>query len=366
MVVATEQGHIDIWDIESKERQRRIEAGLGIVRTASLSPDGGTVALGTVRSEVGQWDIQTGRKKLTELVGHHSKLTSVVYSTDGRVIATGARDGEVRLWDARTGRQLRKLDSSPYCLLALDPTTSRLASAGKFRGVVHIWDIETGKRLHVLDRGEKRVRQIAFSHNGKHLVTVGSNTNAFRSSRPVTDTLHVWDVETGEHLRQFEFTAASTESMTLLPDDRSVILGAAYDADSRAIQVRDLKTGNQLASVRGHVSSVNSLAYANGVVASGCRDKTIRLWNPVTWETVDVMQGHKEAVTCVAFSSDGSRLASSDKGGSIRLWNVETQMQVHEFRGHEYPCSSLCFFAGRQEAGDGNGERHCVGMGCAS
>ncbi|MFG2871077.1 WD40 repeat domain-containing protein [Streptomyces sp. NPDC048338] len=40
------------------------------------------------------------------MVGHRSGVTSVVFSPDGRTLATGSMDQTVRLWDLATGRQI--------------------------------------------------------------------------------------------------------------------------------------------------------------------------------------------------------------------------------------------------------------------
>jgi len=343
LVSATENGSIDIWDVGTGVRRQTITAGLGIIRRAALTPDGKTVAIGAVSSEIGQWDIETGQKKLAELVGHSREISSVVYAPDGKLIATLADNGEVRLWDAATGKQRRQMKSSYSGHLAFDPTGKQLATGGQGSGAVDLWDVHSGERTRVLTQGEKTVRQVGFSPNGSYLVTVGSNSQASWSSRPITDQVHVWDAMTGQHIRQFELAAPSTESMLLLPGDRSVVLGAAYSAESKGMQVLDLETGAQTGVAIGHASSVNSLAYGNGLVASGSRDKTVRLWDPATWKEVAVLQGHEDTVQSVAFSPDGKWLASCDLAGSVRVWNVETCKQVHEFPGQGYGTMSVCF-----------------------
>ena len=163
------------------------------------------------------------------------------------------------------------------------------------------------------------------------------------TSRPVTDNVHVWETATGEHLRQFEFSAPTTESMMLLPGNRSVVLGAAYSANSNAVQVRDLQTGEPLALLHGHEASVYRLAYSHGVLASASRDKTIRLWEPETFKQIGKLEGHEDEVKSIAFSPDGQWLASCDLAGSVRLWNVKSQLQALQFPQQEYGMLSVSF-----------------------
>jgi WD40 repeat protein len=339
LVCATEKGEIDVWDVESARLKHSIQSRLGVTRQAALTPDGKTVALGSVSAEVRQWDVETGQRKLRDFEGHRTAIRSIAYSPSGRLIATAAMNGDVRLWDTDSGKQRHQFTNSSYGLLAFDPAGKRLATAGMGGGEVYIWDVDSGEQLRVLFENEQKIRQLAFTHDGKYVVAVGSNERFFWSSRPITDHLHVWDPDTGEHVREIYFIAPSTESMVLSPDGSWVVLGAAY----QGMQVIDLQTGEQLAHLGAHEAAVNSLVHGNGLIASGSRDKTIRLWDPASWETFAVLQGHEGEIKCVAFSPDGRRLASCDDVGSIRLWDVKTRKQVHEFRGHEYACLSLSF-----------------------
>jgi WD40 repeat protein len=55
-------------------------------------------------------------------------------------------------------------------------------------------------------------------------------------------------------------------------------------------------------------------------LASGDADKTVRLWNTRTGREVFVLRGHSGPVTSIAFSREGSRLATGGEDG-VRLWD---------------------------------------------
>ena len=83
-------------------------------------------------------------------------------------------------------------------------------------------------------------------------------------------------------------------------------------------------------------SSVNSVAFSpdGSRLASGSWDETIRLWNATTGKLMATLRGHTNDVNSVAFSPDGSRLASGSTDGTIRLWDVATVNQLHKLTGH--------------------------------
>jgi WD40 repeat protein len=76
--------------------------------------------------------------------------------------------------------------------------------------------------------------------------------------------------------------------------------------------------------LKGHAGSVVAVAYsANGTyLASGSRDRTVRLWESATGLEHVTLKAHSAAVTSVSFSQDGTLLASASFDGTIKLWQL--------------------------------------------
>jgi WD40 repeat protein len=58
-------------------------------------------------------------------------------------------------------------------------------------------------------------------------------------------------------------------------------------------------------------------------LASAGDDGTVRLWDPTSGEQLLVLRGHAGLVSSVAFSPDGSRLASVGADGYVRVWALD-------------------------------------------
>jgi WD40 repeat protein len=74
----------------------------------------------------------------------------------------------------------------------------------------------------------------------------------------------------------------------------------------------------------GHSGSVTSVAFSpdGSLIASGSRDYTIKLWRVSDGALVATLRGHTDWVNSVAFSPDGSLIASGSDDRTIRLWRV--------------------------------------------
>ncbi|MCX7702250.1 MAG: hypothetical protein N2039_15345 [Gemmataceae bacterium] len=98
-----------------------------------------------------------------------------------------------------------------------------------------------------------------------------------------------------------------------------------------------------------------------GVLTAGTlqpgRDHRIRLWDvpdhSIRWQA----DGHDAPVVCLAFSPDGSLLASGAMDGSIRVWRVVDGREVAAFAGHEGKILALSFSPDLRTLWSGSADR---------
>ncbi len=297
--------------------------------------------------------------------GHMALIQSIAFTPDGRQIVSASEDKTIRVWDLATGKTVRTIrgevapgQAGGIRAMALSPDGKWLAAGGTFTGgnpgdfgAIRLYDFASGKLVALLRGHKNAVSGLAFSPDGRHLL-----------SGSVDFTAILWDVAPGRVLHRLRGHRDAISAVGFTPDGQRAVT-ASLDHDLRLWRVAD---GGEAATLQGHNDKVQSLAVAlDGTIASGDRSGEIRLWDGNTGAHLRLLARQKTIVGSLSFSPDSKRLLSTCVGIHIScaklaqyVWDVASGQETVAYRGQDFfVYASAISPDGRWAATGGGNER---------
>ena len=335
-----------IWDAHSGELLLTLEGHTGgRVTSVAFSPDGNRIF--SISETLHIWDAKSG--ELIKIFRDPNKrLTFLAVSPDGtKVIGKAVEEDQMHIWDIDTSERLLTLERAGPCA-AFSSDGMRIATCGK-NNTVQVWDASSGKPLLTLEGHESRVGNIAFSLDGKLIVSHAEDDKALR----------VWDSESGLLVALIP-EPRRINSLAFSPNGKSIISGTnggilIWDINSAPVvylhqTLSDIESltfsnDNKLLAVGGSkgTNSRTFLLPYIGFPIIPSNNPSICLWRIDTIQDSVCWNASVKFVLDIAFSPDTTQLASAGSNGAVRLWDVHSRELLGTFRGHTSAVKAVVF-----------------------
>jgi len=285
----------------------------------AFNPDGTILASGGYDNLIRLWDLTDPGSKPVILRGHKRIVYSLVFSPDGTTLASGSW-GDIHLWDM-TDPDYNFVVLSGHkgsvSNLAFSPDGNVLVSGDQY-STIQVWDLtDIEAEPMLLDAHQDGITGIAFSSNGENLATSSRDGNLLLWDATNFEATPITLSEADSHF--ISNIAFDPDGTTLASNgEDGIILWDLTDLESEPVVLTPLN--NEGESVGAFSPDGNILATISGEPSNA---GTINLRDLTNLEAEPtVLSGHTASIIQIAFSPDGTVLATSDWQGFIRLWDL--------------------------------------------
>ena len=249
---------------------------------------------------------------------HRGAITSLTFSPDGSTLASTSWDHSARLWDVARLEERIALNGHNELVtnLAFSPDGNWIATTSHDYSV-RIWEARTGQTLAVLP-GLWFRQSVAFSPDGRYLAVdeiprLGPGAGA-----------RLYQLTGRRERRLLAGHANGAQCLAAHPTLPRFVSGA----DDHCVIVWDAETGRALERWTAHESFVGAVAYSSDgtLLATGQGDLSceVKLWDAATGSLRRILSGHAARVFAITFDATGRRLATKDGDGVLFVWDVDT------------------------------------------
>jgi RNA polymerase sigma factor (sigma-70 family) len=339
LAVVSGENAVRLWDAATGKELPRPNGHTGGVAELAASADGKTVVTAGTDGTLRRWERATG-KQLGEVAAPGDGYSGSLSPT-GRFFAR-VDETTIHVWDVAAKKNVTKLElpeelrGQGQVYVTIFSADEKVLAAADPGGTIHLWDTATGKALRTLTPPQAEGAQtgallssLEFSRDGRTLLAVQLMDGAAGIPVPAKaqpappqappepkSRICMWDAATGTALRHWD-VPGRVMGATFTPDGRSVATATA-----ERVTVWEVATGKERFSDKGAAGLVSCspdgrvLAAAGGVTGG----TAVRVLDLRTGKEIARLKGHDAEVVALAFTHDGSFLVSGSADSTGLVW----------------------------------------------
>jgi len=280
------------------------------------------------------------------LAGHRAPVIRVLFHPIFSVMISASEDATLKVWDFETGDYERTLKGHTDSVqdMAFDNAGKLLVSCAADMSI-KLWDFTTYECTKTLMGHDHNVSSVAFVPTGDYILSASRDK-----------TIKMWEVATGYCVKTYTGHREWVRMVRVIPDG-SLFASCSNDQTVRIWATASKECKNEL---REHDHVVECIAWApeaataaikeaagtettGPYLASGSRDKSIKIWDATTGQCLATLLGHDNWIRGIAWHPGGKYLLSASDDKSLRVWDIAHKRSSKRLESHTHFCTSIDF-----------------------
>jgi len=311
---------IKVWDHESGEYIKSLKGHTGTVHSLCFTPLGSHLASSSSDLSIKLWDFKT-YNCIRTLRGHDHTISSISFIPSPALISQGTSKASSTTSAPQNTTSTTGIDINAA-------GTAYLISGSRDK-TMKVWELETGFCVHTVQDHSDWVRCLAVRPDGGFIASSGSDfvINLYKLNNAADVPKMSEDLVKHAELRGHEHVVESIAFITNSPLATKEAVETSVSTNSSPSKAS---------------SSVKKLAEAATYLASGGRDRTVRLWSINSMECLAVFSFHENWVRSVLIHPSGNYIFSAGDDRTIRVLDIKSNRCLRTLdSAHQHFVTSL-------------------------
>jgi len=349
---------IRIQDAAWKREMLPVHATYDAVTRLGVSCDDRWIATGDSNGVVQVWSAESGLLE-RKLSGHTYPITALGMHPTKPILVSGSSDSTIRFWmlSDNAGKLAEepkqpepfRLGEGESAWAITFSSDGNLVAVGSTEGIVRVFDARTKVEKPAITAHSSIVKGLKFTAGDSQLITAGLLKGGKQSE------IRVWNVASGELVRHLATIDGAWTAGIAVHGNR-----VASGNNTGEVSVWDFETSEQLVpNFRAHDKEIHGIAFSpdGTLLATGDEDGLVRIWNcaaladgKMELRLAKTLTEHKGIVNSVAFSHGGTRLVSCSNDGTARVWLLRELLPLRSWENIEHCADEQRVVPGSEKA----------------
>lgn len=143
-------------------------------------------------------------------------------------------------------------------------------------------------------------------------------------------------------------------AVSFSPDGKLLAVGTGYE---KVVKIFNTSDGKVIQELKGHNDSINTVAWSTDgtKIASGSIDNTIIVWNAKTYKKLKILKSDGWS-NSVAWSPDNTKLASGSESNTITIWDAKTFNELYKLKEDTNQINSVAWASDSSKLASGSSD----------